>query len=137
LRSEFTPEWLSNTWLVVAATDKRQVNQQVAEAAGKARIFTNVVDDPTLSSFQVPSIVDRSPLIIAVSSSGSAPVLARRVRERIESLFDHSLGALTGLAEKHRLAIRRLRPNLGRRREFYDWLLDGPVASALRKQQMQ
>lgn len=137
LHGEFEPGWLSGAWLVVAATDNRQVNQQVALAAGQARIFINVVDDPALSSFQVPSIVDRSPLIIAVSSSGSAPVLARRVRERIESLFDHSLGTLASLAEKHRPAIRRLRPNLSRRREFYDWLLDGPVASALRKQQVQ
>ncbi|HEY9281387.1 MAG TPA: siroheme synthase CysG [Eoetvoesiella sp.] len=131
----FTRDWLQEAWLVVAATDSREINRQVATLAGEARIFINVVDDPALSSFQVPSIVDRSPLIIAISSSGSAPVLARRVRERIESLFDQSIGALTGLAEKHRSSIRRLRPGLSRRREFYDWLLDGPVASALRKQQ--
>ena len=136
-KGEFEPDWLNGAWLVVAATDDRQVNQRVAVLAGEARIFINVVDDPSLSSFQVPSIVDRSPLIIAISSSGSAPVLARRVRERIESLFDHSLGTLTALAEKHRASIRRLRPDLSRRREFYDWLLDGPVASALRKQQPQ
>ncbi len=137
VHGEFEPGWLTGAWLVVAATDSREVNRQVAQAAGQARIFINVVDDPALSSFQVPSIVDRSPLIIAVSSSGSAPVLARRVRERIESLFDHSLGTLASLAEKHRPAIRRLRPNLSRRREFYDWLLDGPVAGALRKHQVQ
>ncbi|WP_353194610.1 siroheme synthase CysG [Pusillimonas noertemannii] len=135
LRQEaFRPEWLGEAWLVVAATDDLELNRDIARLAGQARLFINVVDDPELSSFQVPSIVDRSPLTIAISSSGAAPVLARRLRERIESLFDHSLGALATLAARHRTAIRRLRPGLQRRREFYDWLLDGPVSSALRAQ---
>jgi uroporphyrin-III C-methyltransferase/precorrin-2 dehydrogenase/sirohydrochlorin ferrochelatase len=100
--------------------------------ASDRKLLINVVDDPELSSFQVPSIVDRSPLTIAISSAGSAPVLARRVREKIESLFDHTLGALADLAARYRPAIRQARPDLRRRREFYDWLLDGPVADALR-----
>src|SRR3546814_2752398 len=95
-------------------------------------LFINVVDDPELSSFQVPSIVDRSPLTIAISSAGSAPVLARRVRERIESLFDHTLGSLATLAAGYRQAIRQARPDLRRRREFYDWLLDGPDRKSTR-----
>src|SRR5690606_10569707 len=97
-------------------------------------VFANVVDDPELSSFQVPSIVDRSPLIVAISSSGAAPVLARRLRERIESLFDHTLGPLATLAARYRPRIRAARPELGQRRRLYDWLLDGPVASLLRQQ---
>ncbi len=135
VQDEFRAEWLADVWLVIAATDDQALNQRIAELAEQRRLFVNVVDDPALSSFQVPSIVDRSPLMIAISSTGSAPVLARRVRERIETLFDHSLGALTTLAAKHRPAIRRLRPELSRRRQFYDWLLDGPVANALRRQQ--
>ncbi len=131
----FQPDWLADIWLVVAATDDRTVNQRIAELANERRLFVNVVDDPELSSFQVPSIVDRSPLTIAISSAGHAPVLARRVRERIETLFDHSLGPLVALAAKYRLAIRQARPEMRHRREFYDWLLDGPVAGALRKQQ--
>jgi len=132
LQDNFNPEWLDKVWLVVAATDDRELNRLIAQLAEQKRMFINVVDDPELSTFQVPSIVDRSPLIIAISSSGAAPVLARRVRERIESLFDHSWGALAQLAARHRSAIRSLRPGLQRRREFYDWLLDGPVASKLR-----
>lgn len=128
----FEPDWLQGVWLVVAATDDRQLNRRIAELAEAQRLFINVVDDPELSSFQVPSIVDRSPLTIAISSAGSAPVLARRVRERIESLFDTTLGALTELAARHRTAIRTARPALRARRDFYDWLLDGPVAAALR-----
>lgn len=137
LEGEFQPDWLERAWLIVAATDDRALNRRIALLAHKAMRFINVVDDPELSSFQVPSIVDRSPLVVAISSSGSAPVLARRVREKLETLLDHSLGSLTALAEKHRAAIRRLRPNLNQRRQFYDWLLDGPVAGALRSQQPQ
>lgn len=135
LAQPFQPQWLDDIWLVIAATDDREINRRIATLAGEKRLFINVVDDPVLSTFQVPSIVDRSPLMIAISSAGYAPVLARRVRERIETLFDHSLGSLVALAARHRPAIRRARPDMRRRREFYDWLLDGPVASALRKQQ--
>ena len=118
----------------MAATDDTEVNREVSEAAEARRLFCNVVDDPALSSFQVPSIVDRSPVIVAISSSGVAPVLARRLRERIESLFDHTLGQLAGLAERYRQRIRAGHPDLGARRRFYDWLLDGPVAGLLRQQ---
>lgn len=135
LAGRFDPAWLDEVWLVVAATDDRAVNAAVSEAAGARRIFSNVVDDPELSSFQVPSIVDRSPVIVAISSSGVAPVLARRIRERIESLFDHTLGQLAGLAATYRKRIRAAHPDLGARRRFYDWLLDGPVAGLLRQQQ--
>ncbi|MDM9559622.1 MULTISPECIES: siroheme synthase CysG [Bordetella] len=135
LPGEFRAEWLDDAWLVVAATDDRAVNAAVSRAAAQRRVFSNVVDDAELSSFQVPSIVDRSPLIVAISSSGVAPVLARRLRERVESLFDHSLGALAGLAARYRPRIRERRPDLKQRRRFYDWLLDGPVAGLLRQQQ--
>ncbi|OAE63751.1 uroporphyrinogen-III C-methyltransferase [Achromobacter xylosoxidans] len=135
LPGTFNPDWLQDVWLVVAATDDRMVNAAVSQAAEARRIFSNVVDDPELSSFQVPSIVDRSPVIVAISSSGVAPVLARRIRERIESLFDHTLGQLAGLAAVYRKRIRASHPDLGARRRFYDWLLDGPVAGFLRQQQ--
>jgi uroporphyrin-III C-methyltransferase/precorrin-2 dehydrogenase/sirohydrochlorin ferrochelatase len=129
----FDASWLEGMWLVVAATDDRAVNAAVSAAAEARRLFCNVVDDPALSSFQVPSIVDRSPLIVAISSSGVAPVLARRMRERIESLFDHALGPLAALAGQYRARIRERRLEMGGRRAFYDWLLDGPVAALLRQ----
>lgn len=131
----FDPAWLEHAWLAIAATQDAAVNRQVAAAAERLRIFANVVDDAELSSFQVPSVVDRSPLVIAISSGGAAPVLARRVRERLETLLDHSLGTLAALAGRYRNSIRRQRPSLRSRREFYDWLLDGPVAGALRSRQ--
>ena len=129
----FDPAWLDEAWLVIAATNDRALNRQVADAAAARRLFCNVVDDVALSSAQVPAIVDRAPITIAISSGGSAPVIARRLRERIESLFDPALGALAALAQRKRGAIRQARPELRARRDFYDWLMDGPVLGALRR----
>lgn len=133
LPGPFEPDWLAAVWLVVAATGDRRVNAQVKAAADERSVLANVVDDPALSSFQVPAVVDRSPLVIAVSSSGVAPVLARRLREQMEALFDASLGALAALAGRHRQDIRRAYPDPGARCRFYDWLYDGPVLAQLRR----
>ena len=81
LAGEFAPQQLTGKWLVVAATDRREVNALVYQSANLARIFANVVDDPKRSSFIMPSIIDRSPLMVAISSGGKAPVLARLLRE--------------------------------------------------------
>ncbi|MFT0533074.1 siroheme synthase CysG [Castellaniella hirudinis] len=130
----FDPAWLDEAWLVIAATSDRALNQRVAQAAQARRLFCNVVDDAELSSAQVPAIVDRAPLTVAISSGGSAPVIARRLRERIETLMEPALGPLAALARRKRLAIRQARPQLHARRAFYDWLMDGPVLDALRRQ---
>jgi len=129
---EFTPGWIGHVWLVVAATADRALNAHVAELAGLQRVFVNVVDDAELSSFQVPSVVDRAPLIVAISSGGAAPMLARLVRERLESLLDHSLGPLATLAARLRKRIRRRHPGIAARRRFYDELFNGSVAALLR-----
>jgi len=128
----FHDAWLDGVWLVIAATDDRPLNRRIADLCEQRRIFINVVDDAVLSSVQVPAIVDRSPITIAISSAGKAPMLARRLRERIETLCDHSLGPLAALAGKYRKAIQKHVPGLRQRREFYDWLADGPVGAAIR-----
>src|SRR5690606_33150008 len=132
LAGPFREDWLESAWLVIAATDDRALNARVKAAADTHRILANVVDDPALSSFQVPAIVDRAPLTIGISSGGAAPVLARRLRERMESLFDPALGDVARLARDNRPAIRHAYPAHGARRRFYDWLYDGPVLAHLR-----
>ena len=92
LAGEFASEQLAGKWLVVAATDRREVNALVYQSANMARIFANVVDDPKRSSFIMPSIIDRSPPMVAISSGGKAPVLARLLREKLEALLPQHLG---------------------------------------------
>ena len=132
LPGEFAEHWLDDCWLVIAATDDPQTNRRVAIAAGERRIFCNVVDDAQQSSFQVPAVVDRSPLIIAISSGGTAPMLARWVRERIERVLDHTVGAMAALLERRRAAIRAQYPQIGARRRFYERVLASRVWHWLR-----
>jgi len=118
--------------LVIAATGDARVNAAVASTARAANVPVNVVDDASLSSFIMPAIVDRSPLVVAISTGGAAPVLATQLRARIELLLDESWGRLALFADRWRRRIRGAVPDLGMRRRFYDWLLDGPVAAAVR-----
>jgi uroporphyrin-III C-methyltransferase / precorrin-2 dehydrogenase / sirohydrochlorin ferrochelatase len=132
-RDAFQEAWLERVWLVVAATSDAELNRLIATFAELRRIFVNVVDDATLSSFHVPAVVDRAPLTIAISSGGEAPMLARLLRERLETLLDHSLGALATLAARLRRRIRLRHPDLAARRRFYESLFAGPVATLLRQ----
>jgi uroporphyrin-III C-methyltransferase/precorrin-2 dehydrogenase/sirohydrochlorin ferrochelatase len=129
---EFSSADIDGQWLVVAATDDRAVNAAVAAAANAARIPCNVVDDRELSSFIMPAIIDRSPVQIAVSTGGTSPVLARLIRERLETLLDGSLGTLAAFADRWRAAIRQRFADIGARRRFLSWMLTGPVAASLR-----
>lgn len=136
ISGEFAEEWLDHQWLVIAATSDAAVNAAVAAAAERQRIWANVVDDAALSSFQVPAVIDRAPLVVAVSTSGAAPVLARLVREQIERMLDPSLGALAALADRWRGRIRGRLTDLGQRRRFLERLLQGRVAEFVRRGQI-
>jgi uroporphyrin-III C-methyltransferase/precorrin-2 dehydrogenase/sirohydrochlorin ferrochelatase len=98
-------------------------------------MFANVVDDAELSSFHVPAVVDRAPLQIAISSGGAAPMLARLLRERLETVLDAALGPLAALAARFRTRIRARYPEPAARRRFYSSLFAGAVVDLLRKGQ--
>jgi uroporphyrin-III C-methyltransferase/precorrin-2 dehydrogenase/sirohydrochlorin ferrochelatase len=129
---EFVEADIQGMWLVVAATNDRAVNAAVSAAAEAARIPCNVVDDRELSSFIMPAIIDRSPVQIAISTGGTSPVLARLIRERLETLLDGSLGTLASFADRWRTTIREKLVDIGARRRFLSWMLSGPVAANLR-----
>ena len=90
VNKQFESSDISNQSVIISATDDSSVNASVAELAQKARIPVNVVDSPKLSSFIMPSIVDRSPVIIAISSAGKAPVLARIIRAKLETMIPNA-----------------------------------------------
>ncbi|QTL96247.1 siroheme synthase CysG [Aeromonas jandaei] len=123
LAGEFAPAQLTGKWLVVAATDRREVNALVYQSANQARIFANVVDDPKRSSFIMPSIIDRSPLMVAISSGGKAPVLARLLREKLEALLPQHLGAVATFAGSLRDRVKARFASMGERRRFWERLL--------------
>ena len=114
--------------LVIAATPDRGVNRQVYEHASALNIPVNVVDDPALCTFIVPSIVDRSPVTIAINSAGSSPVLARNLRSRIETLVPANYGRLASWAGRMRARIKTAIGEESERRHFWERVLDGPLA---------
>ena len=131
----FAADWLDDAWLVIAATDDAVTNHAVVEAADARRILSNAVDDAELSRFHVPARVERGPLQIAISSGGGAPMLARLIRERLETEFDDSFGALAELLARHRKRIRARWPDLAARRRGFAKLLSGPLQGLLRRHQ--
>ena len=124
----FTAKHLDGATLVVAATNQHDVNVAVSNAARAGRIPVNVVDNPTLSTFIFPAIVDRSPIIVAVGSGGESPVLARRVREQIESLLPEKLGALARFMGERRKAVQLALGTLARR-PFWERIVSGIVGT--------
>src|SRR5690554_2127868 len=114
--------------LVVAATENRQLNAMVAAEADTLGVPVNVVDTPELCSVIFPAIVDRSPLMVAVSSGGHAPVLARLVRARIETVLPAAYGRLAALSQKFRPQVKQRFTDLQQRRAFWEETLQGPIA---------
>lgn len=114
--------------LVVAATDDTAINQQVSKDAQKLNIPVNVVDNPTLSTVIFPAIVDRSPIIVAVSSSGSSPVLTRLLRAKLETLLPSGYAKLAKLAEKFREKVKQHFTHSEQRRIFWENVLQSPIA---------
>jgi uroporphyrin-III C-methyltransferase/precorrin-2 dehydrogenase/sirohydrochlorin ferrochelatase len=126
---DFQPELLDGMRLAIAATDKPSVNAWVAHQAERRNIPVNVVDDRDLSRFIMPAIVDRSPVVVAVGSSGDAPVLTRRLREKLESFLPQRLGDLARLAGKLRPAVKARLEHASTRRRFWENFFDGSIAA--------
>ena len=128
LKRAYKQEDLDNCVLVIAATDQRDVNEQISAQAMSRKLPVNVVDNPGLCSFIMPSIIDRSPVQIAISTGGSAPVLARLIRTRLEGLIPAAYGKLGALAEDFRTQVKAVFPNVEQRRYFWESILEGTVA---------
>jgi uroporphyrin-III C-methyltransferase/precorrin-2 dehydrogenase/sirohydrochlorin ferrochelatase len=125
---EFEPADLDGARLVIVATSRRAVNRWIANLSESRNIPVNVVDDAQASRFIVPAIIDRDPVLVAISTGGTSPVLARRLRERLEALIPARIGELaTWLKALRRRARRRLR-DTDERRRFFETVVDGPAA---------
>ncbi|ROR32154.1 siroheme synthase CysG [Inmirania thermothiophila] len=114
--------------VVLAATDDAEVNEAVFREAERRGIPVNVADRPALSTFILPSIIDRSPVVAAVSTGGASPVLARLIRARLETQIPAAYGRLAALVERFRDRVKAMLPDVQRRRIFWEEVLQGPIA---------
>lgn len=124
----FSDDDLDGSYLVIAATDDRAVNQRVSQLARERAIPVNVVDEPRECSFIMPSVIDRSPVVVAISTSTASPVLARLLRSRLESMIPAGYGRLGELCGRYRGAVKARFSDKRDRRRFWDRVLQGAVA---------
>ncbi|WP_039913191.1 siroheme synthase CysG [Cellvibrio mixtus] len=128
---EYQASDLQDCVLAIAATDIESLNEKISADAQTLHIPVNVVDSPALCTYITPAIIDRSPLVIAVSSGGEAPVLARLVRAKLETLIPASYGKLAQIASQWRERIKTRFDNGDSRRKFWEKILQGPAAELM------
>lgn len=124
---EFKESDLDGVFLAVAATDDEAVNRNVSILAKSRGLPVNVVDKPDLCSFIVPSIVDRSPVVIAISSGGTSPILTRQLKEKIEILVPAAYGRLALMLGSFRERVKSVVTDFKTRSRFWETLLSGPM----------
>ena len=122
LAREFHPTHLQDVFLVVSATGDAEVDSQVFKAAQARHLLCNTVDDPQRCSFITPAVIDRSPIQVAISSSGTSPVLIRHWRQRIEALLPQHTGTLADIAGRWRTRVQERLGTVRDRRHFWETL---------------
>jgi uroporphyrin-III C-methyltransferase/precorrin-2 dehydrogenase/sirohydrochlorin ferrochelatase len=128
IEDAFEPSHLQGKRLVIAATDDDAANRLVARASEAAGVLCNVVDNCEESAFILPAIVDRSPVTVAIGTGGNAPVLAQRLKSKIEAWLPARVGELAQRAGRWRAPVKRRFATMAERRRFWQWFFDGPVA---------
>ena len=137
VQTNFEENQLVGACMVIAATDDEAVNMAVSIAAKAQNIPVNVVDAPDLCTFTMGSIIDRSPVVIAVSSEGNAPVLARYIRAKIETMLPAAYGRIADIAGEFREQVKAKFGTTQARRIFWEGILQGPVVERVLSGQEQ
>lgn len=118
-------------WLIIAATNDKSLNHHIASVADAAGRLCNVVDDNSASSFILPAIVDRSPVIVAIGTGGNAPVLAQQLKARLEAWLPTRIGELAEQAGRWRELVKKRIDSLRERRRFWQRFFSGAIAEHL------
>ncbi|OXL24915.1 uroporphyrinogen-III C-methyltransferase [Psychrobacter sp. DAB_AL32B] len=127
----YNKTYMSGSRVIIAATDDETLNHQIHADASNLNIPVNVVDTPHLCDFIFPAIVDRNPILIGISSNGKAPVLARLLRARLETLIPQGYGKLAKLAGDFRGEVKARIPTLTGRRQFWERAFEGQVSQLM------
>lgn len=135
-KRQFRPSDLRGAWLVFAATDDQRLNARVFRAANRLRIFTNVVDQKPLCSFIAPAIVKQGDLVIAISTGGASPAVAKHLRKELASRVGQDYARMIRLLGSLRGRAKRRLPDFQARKRYFDSLVDGHVFQLVRTGRM-
>ena len=127
----YNKKYMQGARVIIAGTDDEALNHQIHADATELNIPINVVDTPPLCDFIFPAIVDRNPIVIGISSNGKAPVLARLLRARLETLIPQGYGKLAKLAGDFRVEVKTKIPTLTGRRQFWERAFEGQVSELM------
>ncbi len=131
IADRYNASYLAGHTLVIAATDEQETNELVSKEAKQQNIPVNVVDSPALCSFIVPSILDRSPIVVAFSSGGASPVLIRMLRGKLETMIPHAYSKLASFSARFRSLVKANITNPPKRRIFWENVFEGPIAEKI------
>ena len=130
-RRPFAPADVAARFLVIAATDDAAVNRSVFAAGSAAHTLVNSVDQPAISNAIFPALIDRSPVLVAISTGGSSPTLARLVRSWIEARLPARLGALADFIGARRQRVKEGFPDIATRQRVWQRAITGDMAEAV------
>jgi len=133
---EFEPTDIHNQKLIFVATNDNQLNAHIHQLATAKGLLVNVVDNPPLCEFITPAIVDRSPIVVALSSGGVAPVLLRYLRQKLEAVLPTGISKLGALFEAFRDKVKAQFSSVDERRTFWEEVMEGNIAELAQQGQI-
>lgn len=131
IADRYKSAYLAGHTLVIAATDEQETNELVSKDSMLLDIPVNVVDSPSLCTFIVPSILDRSPIVVAFSSGGASPVLIRMLRGKLETMIPNAYSKLASFSARFRSLVKTNISNPSKRRIFWENVFEGPIAEKI------
>ena len=128
IKRKFKPEDIEDQFLIIAATNEKTTNQKIAKLSKDNNILVNMAEDSLSGNTLIPSVVDRDPIKIAVSSGAASPILTRLVKTRLETVIPYSFSKLADIMMEYRDAVKKNFLKISDRRKFWEVFLDGPVS---------
>ena len=128
IKRKFEPEDIEGQFLIIAATNEKTTNQKIAKLSKDNNILVNMAEDSLSGNTLIPSVVDRDPIKIAVSSGAASPILTRLVKTKLETVIPYSFSKLADIMMEYGDVVKKNFLKISDRRKFWEVFLDGPVS---------
>ena len=128
IKRKFEPEDIEGQFLIIAATNEKATNHKIAKLSKDNNILVNMAEDSLSGNTLIPSVVDRDPIKIAVSSGAASPILTRLVKTKLETVIPYSFSKLADIMMEYRDVVKKNFSKISDRRKFWEVFLDGPVS---------